>query len=280
MKKKRAVTLGSMALVLVILCSTLALFGRAKAAEPISLPILMYHHIHKSPKYWGKYTVSPETFAGDMKYLKEHGYTAVTTAELLAYVEEGKALPKKPVMITFDDGQLSFAEYAMPVLEQYDMKAIVAIVGAYAEQYTKTLDRNVNYAHMTWADLKKLSQTGRVEVASHTYNMHSLKAGRKGCRINTGEDPAAYQAAFLADVQKNDQLIADAIGIRPVAFAYPYGYFCDEAREVLAQEGYRVLFTCTERVNQLTGDPEELLDLCRFNRPNDVNRATFFAQFD
>ncbi len=49
---------------------------------------------------------------------------------------------------------------------------------------------------------------------------------------------------------------------------------------MLARQGYRILFTCTGQVNQLVGDREELMELFRFNRSNNVDRATFFAQFN
>ena len=282
MRKKLSVTLAAGALVLMTLCGVLTLSGRARAAEQetVALPILMYHHISKSPERWGKHVISPETFEGDLQYLSDTGYTTVTTADLIAYVDEEKALPEKPVMITFDDGQLSFLEYALPLLERYDMQAVAAIVGAYADLYTETPDRNVNYAHMTWKDLKTLTDSGRVEIASHTYDMHNLDEGRKGCRINSGESCSDYQETFSADLLKNQRLITDAIGQRPLAFAYPFGCFCDEAREVLEQQGYRVAFTCDGKVNRLTGDSEELMELGRFNRPNNVDRATFFAQWN
>lgn len=245
----------------------------------VNLPILMYHHIHKSPEQWGEHVVLPETLEGDFRYLKEQGFTAVTIANLIAYEQEGRALPEKSIMITFDDGQLSVMEYALPLLEKYDLKAVVAVVGAFAEEYTQSGDRNVNYACMNWADIGALARSGRVEIASHTYGMHSLES-REGCRINRGECAESYQAAFRGDLEKNEELIQGAIGRRPTAFAYPYGALYQEAKEILYQQGYQVLFTCTQEVNHLTGGhPEELYELGRFNRSNDLDREALFRQF-
>ena len=280
MRKKLSAALAAGALVMLTLCGALTFSGRARAAEPVALPILMYHHISKAADQCGKHVISPQTLEGDLQYLADNGYTAVTTADLIAYVDQGKALPEKPVMITFDEGQLSVLEDALPLLERYDSRAVAAIVGAYADLYTGNEDRNINYACMTWEDVKKLSQSGRVEIANHTYDMHNLDEGRKGCHINSGESSSAYEEAFTADLLKNQQKITRAIGCQPLAFAYPFGILCDEAREVLEQQGYRVAFTCTEAVNQLTGDPAELMELCRYNRSNNVDRASFFAQWN
>lgn len=246
--------------------------------EPVDLPILMYHHIHKDPDQWGAHVISPATLEGDFQYLKEHGYTTVTTAELIAYVREGKPLPEKPVMITFDDGQLSVLEYALPLLEQYDFQAVVAVVGAFADEYTRCNDRNVSYACMNWTDIGTLVQSRRVEIANHTYHMHELTP-RNGCQIRSGESTEAYQAALTADLAKNEEKIRAATGKPPTSFAFPYGALCKEARQVLTQRGYQVAFTCTEEVNHLTGDPAQLCNLGRFNRANDRSREELFRAF-
>ena len=106
--------------------------------QSVELPILMYHHIHKSSSQWGDHVVSPQTLEGDFQYLTAQGYTAVTVADLTAYTQNGTPLPKKPIMITFDDGQLSVLKYALPLLERYDLKAVVAVVGTFADEYTQS----------------------------------------------------------------------------------------------------------------------------------------------
>ena len=82
------------------------------------LPIIMYHHILKEKSKQGKFVVSPDEFEADLKYLKKNGYTAITADTLIRYHEDGEPLPDKPVMITFDDGYLSYLEYAVPLLEK------------------------------------------------------------------------------------------------------------------------------------------------------------------
>ena len=67
---------------------------------------------------------------GDLRYIAEHGYTAVSVGEILDYCAGRGELPEKPILITFDDGQLSVLTYALPLLERYDMCAVAAVVGA------------------------------------------------------------------------------------------------------------------------------------------------------
>lgn len=271
--------------IVLLVCNVFIIFSMFVAAKAqdegtMALPILMYHHIHSSPSRWGTYVVSPETFEGDLQYLQENGYTTVSMAELLAFVQGEGELPEKPVMITFDDGQVSFETYALPLLEKYGMCAVLSVVGCYTDTYTECMDHNYNYACFSWIELVELAASPYVELASHSYNMHSNSNGRMGCKIKQGEDVDTYTRIFSADLASMEEHFLQYLGEKPFAFAYPYGGVCAEAKAMLQENGYSILFTCREHVNQLTGDPQELLSLGRFNRPNSMSRKAYFAQFD
>ncbi|MEG0778694.1 MAG: polysaccharide deacetylase family protein [Oscillospiraceae bacterium] len=254
------------------LCGSMA---KSKAEGGISLPIIMYHHISTAPERCGDYVVSPETLEGDFKYLSENGYTAISLKQLLAYVNGEYALPEKSVMISFDDGQESFGVYALPLLEKYNMCAVMAIVGRFTDFYTEFEDHNIAYSYFSWSDLRELVKSPRVELSVHTYDMHDM-GSRRGCKINAGESKENYTAAFSADLERVERCFVSALGEKPCAFAYPYGLYCEEAKEILMARGYKIMFTCDQAVNTLTGDPNELLSLGRFNRPNSAERIGFF----
>ena len=241
------------------------------------LPILMYHQINPSSKYWGDYTVSPATFEGDLKYLNLHGYTSVTLRQLVAYAHGEGTLPEKPVLITFDDGQESFAAYGLPLLEKYQMHAVMAIIGRCADIFTKTEDHNLIYSYLSWPQVAQLVKSPFVELAVHTYDMHTLGA-RRGCIRKKCESLENYNRSFNADLEKVENSFQQYTGTKPFAFAYPYGFYSKEAKDVLYQRGYTVLLGCKECVNRLTGTPEELLDLGRFNRPNGADRQRYFKK--
>ena len=87
------------------------------------------------------------------------------------------------------------------------------------------------------------------------------------------------RSALAADFEKNRAKIQAATGVKPTAFAFPFGALSKESRKVLKEEGYQVVFTCTEEVNHLTGDPDELRNLGRFNRANGLDREALFQKF-
>ncbi len=252
----------------------------AEAKElPVQLPIIMYHQINNAPRTCNEFTVSDEMFENDIKYLSENGYTSITTKELLAYCKGDTVLPEKPILITIDDGYESFVKYAKPVLERYGMNVVLSIVGSYTDKYTEIKEHCFSYSYFSWKTLSELQQSPAIEFAVHSYDMHKLK-DRRGCRIKPGESYEDYNKALNDDLEKVEDRFQEYLKIKPYVFAYPYGLVCKEAKEILEQRGYQILFTCEEGVNELTGDKEELLKLKRFNRSGNLSQKRFFAKIE
>lgn len=268
-------------LLLLLVCTALqtayAKNENGKNASAVRLPVVMYHHINKNSKYWNDYTISPEQLREDLEYISENGYTVITAKQLIDFSDGCGELPEKPILLTFDDGFESFLSYAVPLLEEYNMSAVMAVVGRYTDMYSETEDHNVNYSHLSWRELEELSASPAVELAVHTYNMHSL-GERRGCGIKPGEDILHFKSEFGADLDRIEAELAEHLGFVPEIFAYPYGIYCNEARQVLEQHGYKLLLTCDERVNELSGNREELLKIGRFNRPSRLSSRDFFKK--
>lgn len=268
-----------------IFCAICALIGSSSAlaaeaveTEPVQLPIIMYHHMSSDVSRLGDYIVTPGLFEDDLKYLSERGYTTVSAQQLIDYVDKGIALPERSVMITFDDGQESFKAYALPLLEKYNMCAVVSVVGKYADVYTATEDHNINYSYFTWNQIRDLSECGRVEIGCHTQDLHNIDGSRRGCMIMKNESDESYSEMLNSDLNAVERRIESVIGYKPYIFTYPYGLYCQQSQEIVAERGYRVVLTCDERVNTLTGDADELMRLGRFNRSAKIGRAEYFSK--
>ena len=243
-----------------------------------AVPIIMYHHMSPKPQLLGTYTISPDSFETDLKWLCSHGYHAVFVSELVSFVRGESKLPEKSVVISFDDAQESFFEYALPLLEKYGMCASLAVIGECADQFTNEPDHNLDYSYMDWEEIKRASESGAVELVSHTYALHSLKP-RCGCAKLPGEDENAYREMLHGDLSRLNTGFESAGLSAPEVFAYPYGSLCGEAEEVLHSLGFTAALTCDGHINRLRrGDTDILYRLGRFNRPGKAETWKFFSQ--
>ena len=248
----------------------------SKAPEgSIPLPIIMYHGI--ANEYVNNdFFIRVKTFENDLKYLKENGYTTVLMKDLIAYVDKGTPLPEKPIVLTFDDGYYNNYLYAYPLLREYNMKAVISIIGNRIDKYSKVHEGEPLYSCLTWNQINNMLSSGLVEVQNHTYNMHSCK-GRQGCLKTSGESMEAYEKAMQKDVGYLQDRIKEMTGQTPNTFTYPYGAVNDNSKKILMNDlKFRATLTCYERINYITRDPESLYRLKRFLRDPDKSSKVFF----
>jgi len=230
-----------------------------------------------NPARANEYTVSVARLEQDIDYLKCCGYSAVVFADLIDYVDGKADLPDKPVMITFDDGQLNNMTYALPLLERYGMQAIFSVVGVFIERAEREHDPSPTYAYMTWADIQKAAESGYAEIQNHSYNLHGGQS-RMGFTRRSGETQAAFHDSLVSDVSKMQRLLQLNAGVVATCFTYPYGLTFKDSASLLKEAGFRGAMTCRERVNTITGDPEDLFHLERFNRSGLVSTERFMKK--
>lgn len=237
--------------------------------KEVELPILMYHHILKDSSRWGKYVIGPKELEQDLIYLKEQGYETVTAEDVIQFVYHNTPLPEKPIMLTFDDGYYSNFVYAEQLLEQYEMKGVLFIIGKYTDDYSKSGEENTNYSHVTWQHCRDMKKRGIMELQNHTYEMHSFSATRQGSSKQKTETLWQYHFALSKDLKQLQDQFQKETGYVPRAFAYPFGIVSPESVDVLKELGFLVAVTCNEGVNHLsTGSTEELYHLKRILRPS------------
>ena len=244
--------------------------------EEIEVGIVMYHSILASDEKAGKYVITPEVLENDLRYLKEQGFTTVFISDLIEWVKNGCDLPKKPIVLSFDDGYFNNLSYALPLLEKYDMKAVVSVIGRYTEEYSKSSDTpNNNYSHLTWDDMKKLSR--RFEILNHSYDLHSEET-RMGLRFLPNESKASFREKVGADIAKMQALLKENLGINCRTFTYPYGYITEENKSLIRNMGFEASLSCYEHINTLCHDPNSLFELGRYNRPYGISSEEFFSK--
>lgn len=259
-------------------CLFIYTFVQAKQQEGIKVPIIMYHSILKDSSKSNKYIITPTTFEKDLQYIYEHGYTTVTMSDLIAYVHQDKPLPEKPIIITFDDGHYNNLGYAVPLLEKYNMKAVISIVGSYTDTFSRTDEANLNYSYLRWKDIRNLMADEIIEFQNHTYNLHSNTNGRMGCSKKSYESKASYEKVLSEDISKLQEEFKENTGYVPNTFTYPFGSISKASYPIIKNLGFKASLSCASGINYITKDYECLYCLKRNNRPSGISSEQFFKK--
>ena len=93
------------------------------------VPILCYHQVRNWKPTDGKvgkdYIVEIKNFENQIKMLVDSGYQTILPDQLFAYLNTGAKLPKKPIMLTFDDTDLDQFTVVRPTLKKYGIKRFI-----------------------------------------------------------------------------------------------------------------------------------------------------------
>ena len=266
--------------VLIFIFVLLFSFVFANSEEYIKVPIIMYHSILKDPARSNKYTITPAVLEEDLKYIKADGYETITISDLISYVYADKPLPPKPIILTFDDGHYNNYGYLYPLLEKYDMKAVISIVGSYTDKFSETNEANLNYSYLRWKDINELISSGRVEFQNHTYNLHDNTHGRIGAKKKKGESDDEYKKILEEDINKLQNEFKENTGYVPTCFTYPFGGISNSSLDIIKELGFKASLSCEEGINKITKNPNSLYLLKRYNRPSYVSTYNIFKKFN
>jgi len=201
------------------------------------VPILMYHNIGYEQ---GSFFVSPENFAKQMEYIKEHGYEVITLDELVENIKSKKPLKKNKVVITFDDGYKDSLKYAYPVLKKYGFPATIFLVADFTGKYFTGTGKEF----LSWDDVIFMSKNG-VSFGAHTKTHFEL-----------GEP--WDEGLAIEEITGSKKIIEQRIGLPVDYFCYPSGAFCEKAKKAVADAGYKGAVTTNRGSVSFNKDVYEL----------------------
>ncbi|AGB20189.1 polysaccharide deacetylase family protein [Thermoanaerobacterium thermosaccharolyticum] len=240
-------------------------FYRYEKAENLKkcVPVLMYHNIYdgKIPPNKSGVLITPQNFEKQIMYLKNHGYETITVEDLYNFMKYGKMLPKKPILITFDDGYLGNYTYAYPLFKKIGYKGVINVIVKNVPSPTNKVV--TPYPHFDWVKAKEMSSSGVMEIESHTYDSHKYaKSGNHDIPMLSGpidingklETMDEYKKRITNDLSKAKAEIERNLGKEVIALAYPYGVGSETSKDVASSLGYKVIFTMEEGVNVYKGD--------------------------
>jgi peptidoglycan/xylan/chitin deacetylase (PgdA/CDA1 family) len=172
---------------------------------PNGLPILMYHKV--SLGELDGITISTEKLQRQFEYIRKKGYQTLSFNDLSESIKIGKPLPKKPIILTFDDAYVNFSDNAVPLLKTYGFKASVFIPVGFMGK-TNHWDHG-SEAILSAAEINKLVNMGNIEFGLHSFLHRS------------------YAELDPAGIEQDLDLCMQTLNYHNIPFvrvlAYPYG---------------------------------------------------------
>ncbi|WP_286687417.1 poly-beta-1,6-N-acetyl-D-glucosamine N-deacetylase PgaB [Acinetobacter sp. GWC1_38_13] len=244
-----------------MLCNA-ATFAANPKIDATTLMVIGYHEItDEKDALIPSYAVTTQQFSEHIQWLKKNGYHFINVDQLIKAHQGKYRLPKKPVLLTVDDGYQSFYQNAYPIIRKNKIPVLLAVVGSWLEPSNlekvdfggEPIDRN---KILSWSELKEMQSSGLVEIASHSYHLHEgVNANPQGnlepAAISRIYDPknqsyesdSAYQQRIYQDLKKNNDLL-QAHGLRsPRVMVWPYGRYNMQLVQTAKQLGMPITIT-------------------------------------
>lgn len=228
------------------------------------VPILMYHKVNPAPSVGGYgLRITPRSFERQIRFLKKKGFHSISLIDLEEHFNSGMALPKKPVVITFDDGYLDNYTYALPILKKYGMTATVFVV---ADTIGGTNDFDYKAGrqplnHMAgWKELKEMS-SGGITIGSHTLSHPHL--------AEVSPD-RAREEIYLSKIK-----LEKGLGKKVEVFCYPYGSYNQRVAEMVKESGYLAAVTTEQG---LAKESDGIYTLKRIRVRGDYSQGKFIYE--
>jgi len=204
--------------------------------------VLIYHHV--SEKMPASTSISPAHFIAQMDYLANNHFNVVPLTELTEKIRKGEALPDKTVAITFDDSYETVYDSAYPLLKKRGWPFTF---------FVNTDAVSTGKLFVTWDQLREMAKHG-VTIANHTTKHNHI------VRANAGETHEEWQSRISSEITSAQQKIEQEIGSAPKIFAYPFGEYNADIKQILKKLGYMAF---TQQAGVLNTDAD-LQTLPRF----------------
>jgi len=238
--------------VLALLAS--ALLGNNVLAAGVT--VLTYHDIVTDPGK-DKYGISLNAFESQLEYLKNNNYHPVGL-NLFIQASKGKAtLPNQAVLLTFDDGLVSYRDNVVPLLAKYGYPSVLSIVTGWVDGIEQPDEYRGKL--LGWDDLRRLQKSPLIEIVSHSHNLHhwissspqqfQAPAGithRYDSKTNTYENESAFETRIRDDLLTTRRRFRQMLGHSPVALTWPYGAYDAVTMSIARSVGFDYQLTLDE----------------------------------
>jgi len=225
------------------------------ATETQDLIVLCYHDVPEKVNL-DDYGVDQRTFIATIEYFRRHDFNFVSLQDIIEAHEGKKPLPEKAIMLTFDDGYKTYFDFVFPLLSDYKIPSVIAIVSSWIDG---NVPDTVKQEVMTWEEIKEVAAHPLVEVVSHSHDLHkgiiyNPQGNLAAAAVNrvfleeekTYEDIEKYRQRIKNDITTSKEILENKLGIKVRALAWPYGKYSYINAEDAKSMGIKINFALND----------------------------------
>ena len=218
-----------------ILCFQNNLYSNAiqKNIEDFGIISLMYHRFEEN-KYPST-NIRLNDFSKHIEIIRNNDIQFVNPKNFKNELSSNKK--QRKILLTIDDGFLSFYENAWPILKEKEIPFILFVS-------TREVGSS-NY--MSWNQIKEISKENFVEIGNHSHS-HEYLADES---IET----------IKSDIQNSINIFKEKLGKNSEFFSYPFGEYSISFKNIIKSFGFKYAFGQHSGVIDETKD---LFELPRF----------------
>lgn len=200
------------------------------------LLVLCYHAIEdqSDDPVLAPYGVPPKRFVDQLDSLTRRGFSFISPDQLAAFVRSKAPLPRRPVLLTFDDGHAGLLDVARNQLRPRGIQALAFVV---TNVPSGTNEWDQAYGART---LRLLTNEERKETESLGVEIGSHSRTHREMPLLTDRERRLEARGSSADLV--------SAGLRPPRFfAYPFGARNEDSRKAVAEAGFLAAFGLSYR---------------------------------
>ncbi|MCM8812068.1 MAG: polysaccharide deacetylase family protein [Candidatus Omnitrophica bacterium] len=200
----------------------------------------------------GFYSITVTEFEAILSRLKRLGYRTASSREFIAWQQGKQDLPKRTVVLTFDDGYKNHLERVAPLLVRY----------RFGGTFFVTLDLIGRPGYVTWEDLKKMVFLG-MEIGSHGVSHRPLS------QLSRDE--------MEREIVESKKVLEEKLGVPITAIAAPGGFWNRPIAEAVEKAGYEAAWVSTIGTNGPQTHPLALRRIV-VRRPFSIERVVSMVE--
>jgi len=250
-----------------------------------TLTVVMFHRVMpRDDPRWdngnARWTVTDGYFRECLRLFKRH-YNVITLDDVLASRRGERPLPSRSLLITFDDGYADNAEFALPLLQEQNLPAVLFV-------FTDA----VNSKMRLWAlDLRTAYFHGDCSLAEVASIYRALFPDREGSPLPTDQSmlgAITFRGPELTATEE-DALLSHLRTALPRVTTPPQmltaeqlRYLCANRVAIAAHGKTHVAFTYARDLDRELNDPRsELATVLSLDNPEDITSVAFpYGLFD